>query len=171
MSNKNKYIKFDLPDTIISEIWEVGQEIATSLGTHFSPYEKQEIHMTVCFLGNLSKNLGTDSNKKQKYIEIDQMIDDFNKVPVKGITFLEYQLFGQRKNLLVAVFDMNKEDKDRILAFKQQFVRFGAPNENYFTPHITVGKILFGKQIDDISDMPIIMCDEPITNLVTIMSS
>jgi len=169
MSNKNRYIKFDLPDSIVTEVHAIGQFIKES-HEHFSPYEYNEIHMTVCFLGNLSKNLGSN-DKKQKYDEIDHLIATFNKVPVSGLTFKSYQLFGANKNLLVATFDMSKADRDRIIAFKQQFVLFGAPAENYFTPHITIGKLQFGKPIDDntMKGLPIITTDY-LVNMTTIMN-
>jgi len=146
MENKNKYIKFNLPENIIGEIYELGQLIKKD-NEQFSPFEYNDIHMTVCYLGNLSKNLGS-VNKKEKYIEIDELINNFNNNHINELTFKGFELFGDKKNLLVAIFDIPKNECNRIINFKKQFVKYGAPQEEYYTPHITIGKLMYNSKID-----------------------
>ena len=56
MVNKNNYIAFELDNTIIQQFYTIGQELNKVI-ENFCPFELEQIHMTVCFLGELSKKI------------------------------------------------------------------------------------------------------------------
>jgi hypothetical protein len=58
------------------------------------------------------------------------------------MTFSKYELFSQKKNLIVAHFSLHNNIKKNIIKFKNSFVEYGAPYEDFYEPHITIGKIM-----------------------------
>lgn len=138
MPNSNNYIAFDLDNVICQEFYDIGQNIFAKL-ENFSPFELNQVHMTVCFLGELSKKIKT--NKKETFENLLTEIHDFP--PICTLEFDSYQLFGSKNNLVVAKFKMSKADEKKIIDLKKYYTdKFQAPKENYYTPHITLGKIL-----------------------------
>lgn len=139
MSNKIRYICFQLPDETIQEMYNVGKWIEENSQEYkFIPMDYNQVHMTVCFLGDLSKNL--KDNKKAKMDQIQTIINDFPEI--NQLTFSGYELFSIKQNLIVAKFNLPEKTKKQIIEFKKMFVEYGAPLENYFTPHITLGKLM-----------------------------
>jgi 2'-5' RNA ligase len=59
------------------------------------------------------------------------------------LEFDSFSLFGSHQNLIVAKFKcVNSNDFiNKMITFKRMFCQIGAKEENYFTPHITLGKI------------------------------
>jgi 2'-5' RNA ligase len=138
MPNNNNYIAFDLDSTITNQFYLIGQEISSKID-NFSPFEFEQIHMTVCFLGELGKRIKT--NKKETFEKLQLDIDNFT--PIDNLVFDSYELFGSKNNLIVAKFKISKSDEKKVIQFKQYCSStYGAPDENYYTPHITLGKIL-----------------------------
>jgi 2'-5' RNA ligase len=139
LHNKNRYVAFKLPEDLVGELYEIGLWIRdNNPDITFIPMDYEQIHMTVCFLGELSKNL--IGNKKQKIQEIEQAINDFPEI--NQVIFDKYELFSVKQNLIVAKFIISEETKKKIIKFKKQFVQYGAPNEDFYVPHCTLGKIM-----------------------------
>lgn len=139
MPNNNYYIGFDLEFEIINQFYLIGQEISTKID-NFCPFELEQIHMTVCFLGELGKKIKT--NKKQTFENLHLDINNFSEI--SNLIFDSYELFGSKNNLIVAKFKISKSDEKKIIQFKQYCSKtYGAPDEDYYTPHVTLGKILY----------------------------
>ncbi len=95
--------------------------------------------MTLVFFGSI---LNTNRENKMNFIE--SHIKLFEKKFSKYILeFDEYSLFPESKeNLIVMKLKCtNSNFINDIIKYKQLFCSIGAPNENYFTPHITLGKL------------------------------
>jgi len=52
MPNKNNYITFDLDFKTINYFYGISQELSQKIN-NFVPFELEQIHITVCFLGKL----------------------------------------------------------------------------------------------------------------------
>jgi 2'-5' RNA ligase len=137
--NKNRYIAFNLPNNLKQELYETGQWIKENYKEiNFIPMEYNDIHMTVCFLGELSKNI--KENKKAKILELEEKIN--NIPPINNMRFNKFDLFSPKKNLIVAHFILPTHIIEQIIKIKQSFISYGAPNEIFYEPHITLGKIM-----------------------------
>jgi 2'-5' RNA ligase len=146
-SNKNKFIAFNLSDEILDNYHEIVCELS-KLIPKFVPMERDNLHMTVCYLGDIYRNLKQQKNilVKDKISELENKINEFNETnKVSGIIFDSFELFSEKQNLIVAKFRFASDkpnDKKRIIDMKKYFsTNYFAPNEDYFEPHITLGKI------------------------------
>lgn len=138
MPNNNKYIAFELNSEIVEEFYNIGQNISTQIN-NFSPFEIDQIHMTVCFLGELFKKIKT--NKKEI---LENLLNEIKNYPqIKTLVFDCYELFGNKNNLIVAKFKMSKSEEKNIIELKKYYSsKFNVPLEDFYVPHITLGKIL-----------------------------
>ena len=150
-SNKNKFIAFNLSDEILDDYHGIVCQIS-SVMPKFSPMTRDNLHMTVCFLGDVYRNLKQlNTPIKEKITELMNKINEINESSkISNIIFDSFELFGEKQNLIVAKFRfINANDKKKIINLKQYFsTNFFAPNENYFEPHITLGKILGANDSD-----------------------
>lgn len=64
MPNKNNYIAFNLDHQTINDFYKISQELSQKIN-NFVPFELEQIHLTVCFLGELGKKIKT--NKKETF--------------------------------------------------------------------------------------------------------
>jgi 2'-5' RNA ligase len=142
--NKNRYVKFNLSVDIQKEYANIAKQIESliiSEGFEYSPMDLEQIHMTVCYLGNLQQNLNKiKSNTKNKLVELDEKL---NKLPpIDSIEFDRFEIFGSKQNLIIAKFKISDSDKKKIIEFKKDMTEnFFAPDENFYIPHITLGKV------------------------------
>jgi 2'-5' RNA ligase len=158
--NKNRYIAFNLPNNLKQELYDIAQWINTHYKEiNFIPMEFNDIHMTMCFLGELSKNI--KDNKKAKILELEEKIR--NIPTINNMKFNKFDLFSVKKNLIVAHFTLPKHTIDQIIKLKQSFIIYGAPNELFYEPHITLGKIMnCNSSVNiDLSEIPL-----PQTNII-----
>jgi 2'-5' RNA ligase len=138
MPNKNNYVAFQLDNTIIEQYYMIGQEINKTID-NFSPFELDQIHMTVCFLGDLSKKIKINGKKILEQLDISIK----TQPETSSLEFDSFELFGTKNNLIVARFKISNKEREKIIQFKKYCSdNYGAPLEDYFTPHITLGKIL-----------------------------
>jgi 2'-5' RNA ligase len=136
---KSQFIKFDLPENNINEINNIILQINYIYDFDFAPMEKNDIHMTLCFMGCIFGNYF--ENKKEVINKIQNYIDNFN-LNDEILEFDSYQLFPKNKqNLIVATFKLSPKLLKKIMEFKKLFVQFGIKKELTFIPHITLGKI------------------------------
>lgn len=147
MPNKNNYIAFDLDFETINDFYKISQELSQKIN-NFVPFELEQIHMTVCFLGELGKKIKT--NKKQVF---ENLLFDINSQDmISTLQFDSIKLFGTKNNLVVAKFTISKKEEKKIIEFKKYCSNnYFAPDENYYTPHITLGKILYSSENDKIN--------------------
>ena len=142
MPNNNCYVAFDLDFDITNQFYVISQEISNKID-NFCPFQLEQIHMTVCFLGELGKRIKT--NKKEIFEKLYLDIESFDGIG--NLVFDSYELFGSKNNLIVAKFKISKSDEKKIIQFKQYCIKtYGSKNiidEDYYTPHITLGKILY----------------------------
>lgn len=96
-------------------------------------YDK--IHMTIVFLGSAMKGMQKEVRKS-----VIRLIDTFHCADAV-LTLDHYELFGREKNLLVACFTGPPEFVECVIRHKSLYERYGAKKEDFFTPHITLGKI------------------------------
>lgn len=133
---KNNFIALNIDNELLDEMYLKIQELKQKIG-NFSPYKKSDLHMTLCFLGTILK---TDRNLKM--IEITKNMESFSdQHSGKILVFDSFDIF---KNLIVVKFKCEENPEKfvgDVIQFKQSFVNIGAKKENYFTPHITLGKI------------------------------
>ena len=75
--------------------------------------------------------------------ELTKLLDEFNNQgPLTSLQFKGYDLFSEKRNLIVARYTINPTEYTRVLDLKKTCARlFGAPVELDFEPHITMGKI------------------------------
>lgn len=139
MPNNNSYVAFEFSDAIKQEYFTISQEISTKI-ENFIPFELDQIHMTVCFLGELGKKL--KNNYKQSINHINEKLENF--APINSIEFSHYELFGTKNNLIVAIFKISNSEKNKLIELKKEFSnKYDAPDEDFYVPHITLGKIQF----------------------------
>lgn len=145
--NKNKFIAFNLNDEILDDYYKIAYELSFLI-PNFIPMERDNLHMTVCYLGDIYRNLRQQKNilVKDKIIELENKINEISETnKINTLIFDSFELFGEKQNLVVAKFRFppNKSnDKKQIINLKKYFSEnFYAPNEDYFEPHITLGKI------------------------------
>lgn len=141
-----RYIAVDLEPFIQNQFYQISQDILTTI-ENFSSFEQEQIHMTICFLGDVDKRIKT--NKKDFYNKLNYDIENFLSEQII-LEFDSYKLFGSKNNLIVAKFKLCEQDKNKIIEFKQHCSKnYGSPSENYFVPHITLEKILnFNNNLD-----------------------
>lgn len=139
---KISYLALNLEHDFTKEVKQVCdkiQEVLKEKGYEFIPMEQENLHMTLVFLGSI---LNTDRNNKIKEIvpKICKFEGDFNE---KILEFDNFELFpNEKRNLVVAKFKCNDRNfVSDMIKFKKSFCAMGAKEENYFTPHITLGKI------------------------------
>jgi 2'-5' RNA ligase len=140
---KPNYISLDLDYSFTEEVCniclEIQQLIKNCTGHEFIPMEQHSLHMTLCFLGD---SLQTDRKNKMKIVN--EQIDNFSGLfSDQFLTFDRFSLFPEtKKNLVVAIFKSNDPSFiQKMTTFKREFVRIGAKEEDFFVPHITLGKI------------------------------
>ncbi len=139
MPNNNNYVAFEFNDEIKQEYFTISQEISTQI-ENFVPFELDQIHMTVCFLGELGKKL--KNNYKQSINQINEKLQNFDII--NSIEFSHYELFGTKNNLIVAIFKISNSEKNKLIELKKDFAnKYDAPKEDFYVPHITLGKIQF----------------------------
>ena len=97
---KPDYIKVDVPNEIIDEIYNKGIEIQNIYtDIVFSPIDRNGLHMTICFLDTAIKE------RKINVEEVNNLMKSFNfeKYANMQLTFSGYDLFPDtKKNLIVA---------------------------------------------------------------------
>ena len=161
MPNNNNYIAFDLDFNTKNEFYLIAQEISSKI-ENFSPFELDQIHMTVCFLGELNKKIKI--NKKETFDKLQSEINNFAEIG--NLIFNSFELFGSKNNLIVAKFKMSKSDENKIIKFKQYCSKtYGAPDENFYVPHITLGKILHYNETNKI-DVSKLNISKPNINII-----
>lgn len=136
---KINYIALDLEDNFIKNIYVFSLQLKNDLkniGYELDIMEKHNLHMTLCFLGDCLK-----TNTKEKMCKVCENIRTFENNSSGNV--LEYDSLDIFcSNLLVIKFKCVTSDFiDKTTAFKHKFEKIGAKHENYFTPHITIGKI------------------------------
>jgi 2'-5' RNA ligase len=93
--------------------------------------------MTVVFLGDIMKGM-KKTDREALYIAVNA----FDLGDTAGImAFDSFEFFGKHRNLLIAKFKAPQYVIDHIITYKKQFVKFGAVEEDFFLPHITLGKL------------------------------
>lgn len=140
--NKNRYLALELPPSVRYELGGIAwNEIRKQIPT-FQPMADSGLHMTVVYLGNLAQNLGP-KNIKSGLVELDMIIQEFNKRPITTLEFAGYELFSEKQNLIVAKFNIGAADKLRVEKMKVICAdKFGEDVDvKDFAPHITLGKI------------------------------
>lgn len=137
---KTNFVSLKIDETIIEEIHKICLDLEKNIEEFkFTPMEKKNIHMTLCYIGSC---LNTDRKNKLAICNINftHFEETFrgNILRIKNIS-----LFGSNNNLIIAEFECvnNKNFIKDMIKFKKKFEEIGTKNENYFTPHITLGKI------------------------------
>jgi len=142
------YVKFTLQEIMMENLHKIAIWIKNNChNINFIPIDKINIHITLCFLGDIIKNYHVD--KKLRLKEIHTVINKFNTflsnsdLP-NNLIFEKYDLFPESKqNLIVAKFKCSEKFMDTIIEFKKQFIIFGINDNKIFVPHVTLGKIQF----------------------------
>lgn len=161
---KTNFVALDLTHDFRNEIHQICVQIKEQIKDYeFIPMDEENLHMTLCFLGSVLME-----NRKNKMLTIDCNGQIFaNEFGGKILEFDQYSLFpDSKKNLIVAKFKCS--DKNFIadmIKFKKMFCKIGAKEENYFTPHVTLGKIQGVKANAniDLSSIPRIVSNIEIT--------
>lgn len=97
---------------------------------------RDQIHITVVFLGSCLKGMGRD-----RRADLASKVErGFRFFPLE-LEFVGFELWGKNNNLLVARFTMAPHQLREVIRFKETFEAFGAPHETTFVPHITLGKV------------------------------
>lgn len=136
---KNCFVSLILAEDFILSLYKICLEIQSKINEKFIPMEKEDIHMTLCFLGQV-----LNKGRKEKMIICDKNFKYFRDNFTGNILeFDSFSLFGTHQNLIVAKFKCknNKNFINKMIGFKKMFCEIGAKEEDYFTPHITLGKI------------------------------
>lgn len=138
---KPNYIKFQLDeDSLLPSLVEVLFRITAFAAEHhlrFDAMPAHQLHMTVVFLGDIMKGM-KKTDREALTVEVNRF--DL-KESVGLLTFESFEFFGKHQNLLIAKFSTSEAVTKQIIAFKKQFVQFGAIEEDFFLPHITLGKL------------------------------
>lgn len=151
---KINYLALNLENSFTTElkiICDNIQSILNSQGYDFIPMEQDDLHMTLVFLGSV---LSQDRNNKMKEIVLN-IVKFEEQFKDKTLEFDSFELFpSEKRNLIVAKFKCSSSTfiKDMIL-YKKSFTNIGAKEENYFTPHITLGKIQCVKSDNNIDTL------------------
>lgn len=141
---KNNFVALSLKDDLVADAHRACLETFDKINEYtdnkikFLPMGKSDIHMTVCFLGQI-----LNENRKEKMVICNNNFEYFRKhLNGNVLEFDKFSLFGTHRNLIVAKFKCNnKKFIDKMIEFKRMFCQIGAKKEDYFTPHITIGKI------------------------------
>lgn len=139
---KINYIALNLEYEFIEQLKIICDDIKNILnvnGYDFIPMDKQNLHMTLVFLGSV---LQVNRNNKIKIVE-NNILNFENQFNDKILEFDRFELFPtEKKNLIVAKFKCSdKKFISNMIFYKKTFTVLDAKEENYFTPHITLGKI------------------------------
>ena len=145
---KPNYVKFYLDEPAIMDSLNSIITIADKINIRFDPMEPQQLHMTVVFLGNIMKGM-----LKQDREELIKIINNFDLGGDELFTFNGYEFFGNKKNLLIAKYSAKKSVINKIIEFKKKFYQYGAIDEDFFVPHITLGKISSTSMTESFSTM------------------
>ena len=142
-ANKNKFIAFNLSDEIIDEYYSIAIQIAEQL-PNFVPMSREDIHMTVVYLGNIYNNFAQNKiSAKEKMNLLNIKLAE--ETPISNLAFDDICLFTQKQNLIVAKFkfftNTSSEYKQIINLKRFCSENYFAPSEDFFEPHITLGKI------------------------------
>ena len=142
---KNHFVSLSLKQDFVLDVHAVCLELqdkineCTNNQIKFLPMYKNDIHMTLCFLGQV-----LNDDRKTKTVICNNNFEHFKKYFGGNILeFDEFSLFGTHQNLIVAKFKCvnDRNFTNKMIEFKRMFCQIGAKEENYFTPHITLGKI------------------------------
>ena len=137
---KANFIALNMDDDIIEALYSAALSISERITTHsFNPMNRSVLHMTICFLGGA---LGTD--RKRKIAVIDSNIRDFSSLfGGAELEFDGYSLFPETKrNLIVAKFKCRDRNFiPNMITYKNSYLSIGAPKEDFFVAHITLGKL------------------------------
>ncbi len=142
LKNKNLYIELVLPSELRSELAGINKYLAEHIPS-YNPMTFEGFHMTVMYIGDIAQYAKSE-NKSVKVLlaELQLLVDEFNKEPLTSLRFSGYDLFSEKRNLIVARYTISHPDYIRILDLKKTCSRkFGAPSESDYEPHITMGKI------------------------------
>jgi 2'-5' RNA ligase len=160
---KPNYIKLDLSEDTTMSLHDLTLSIKNmfdSTGNSFEPMDYNGLHMTLVFLGDILKKRGVMPINMTQFNNVLSDTPFCNKNLM--LTSDKLCLFGRHKNLVVLTFECDKEFIKSIINYKSSFVQFGAKEERYFTPHITLGKIMYKKDDIDLSTI----CIPPIKIIV-----
>ena len=137
---KINFVALNLSYDFKSELHQICLKINDLIpGYEFIPMEQENLHMTLAFLGGCLLQ-----DRKRKMGIVNKNMEEFNLTfENKILEFDEFSLFPDtKKNLVVAKFKCrDKNFIKEMKKFKKLFCEIGAKEENYFTPHITLGKI------------------------------
>ena len=140
---KPNYIALNLSFEYRSQISQISDQLQTTIkdtvNFDFTPMDTDSVHMTICFLGDI-----LETNRKEKTNVLNNLIEQFSvQFGSSILQFESFELFPpNKKNLVVAVFRcQDKLFNKNIIEYKKKFIKIGAKEENYFTAHITLGKI------------------------------
>ncbi len=142
LKNKNLYIELVLPSELRNELAGINQYLAEQIPS-YNPMTFDGFHMTVAYIGDIAQ-YAKSVNKSVKVLlaELQLLVDEFNKVPLTSLRFSGYDLFSEKRNLIVARYTISHPEYIRILDLKKTCaLKFGAPEESDYEPHITMGKI------------------------------
>jgi hypothetical protein len=73
----NNYIAFDLNWNMSNQFYLIVQEISNKID-NFCPFELEQIHIIVCFLGELGKRIKT--NKKETFEKLQMDMNNFTPI-------------------------------------------------------------------------------------------
>ena len=137
---KSHFIALDLSEKFVDKVSETCQQISETIITHsFDPMEKHVLHMTLCFLGG-----ALSTNWKRKMVVLEDTMERF-KLQFQGkvLEFDGYALFPETKrNLIVAKFRcVDRNFTPNVIEFKKSLTYIGVPEEDFFTAHLTLGKL------------------------------
>lgn len=150
---KINFVALDLLDEHLDELTIISEDMQKMIKDYeFIPMHHDCFHMTLVFLGSILE-IKNERKRDDILFEIDtyqELFDDMFKNMV--LEFDRYAMFpDSKKNLIVAKFKCrNKNFLPNMLKFKKMFCPMGAKEENFFTPHITMGKV---KSLKDPADI------------------
>ncbi len=142
LANKNLYIELVLPAELRIELAAINKYLAEHIPA-YNPMAFDGFHMTVAYIGDIAQ-YAKSANKSVKVLlaELQLLVDEFNKEPLTSLRFSGYDLFSEKRNLIVARYTISHPDYIRILDLKKTCAtKYGAPAESDYEPHITMGKI------------------------------
>ncbi len=142
LTNKNLYIELVIPTELRTELVGINQHLAEQLPS-YKPMAFNGFHMTVVYIGDIAQ-YAKSVNKSVKVLlaELQQLVNEFNKESLTSLRFVCYDLFSEKRNLVVARYTISHDEHNWILDLKKTCAtKYGAPIESDYEPHITIGKI------------------------------
>jgi 2'-5' RNA ligase len=178
LSNKNIYVELSFPLELRDELTTINTVITTEI-PNYNPMSYQGLHMSIAYIGDIA-NYAKSVNKSVKALlaELNDVLTEFNnRGPLSSLQFKGYDLFSEKRNLIVARYKINHDEYSCVLDLKKTCAKlFGAPVESDFEPHITMGKIQNCNDtnrsgLDKLSAIPrvesaVITLDDPESGLV-----